>query len=186
MTPERRKTVLAALNSRSIKKAWEAGQSIWADPDPALLRGVVWTMRRGRSQHNRVEAAYRLRTMPGTTGIATCERILKDKKASKQLRAHVAETLANRHRPASHDVLLRTLKSESSPEMRFWCAFALGFIQERRALPTLRRLAETDHRVVKGWWRVSKEARDAIGRIEHPDAISKVKRPRRCIFCRPR
>jgi hypothetical protein len=178
MTPEQRKSVLAGLNSRSIDKVWEAGQAIWADPDPALLRGMIWTLRHGRAEHNRVEAAYGLRIMPGRAGVATCECVLSNKSESTHVRAYVAETLADRRRPASHNVLLRNLKSPSA-EIRFWCAFGLGQMRERKALPMLRWLADTDHRVVRGWWAVSRESRDAIAEIE-----SKTRRGwQRCMFC---
>ena len=37
-----------------------AARAISLDRDPALLPGLVWTLRHGRRTHNRVEAAYAL------------------------------------------------------------------------------------------------------------------------------
>jgi len=57
MTRERRKAVLADLNHRLMLTANGAAKAIAADNDPALLPGLVRTLRRGRRTHNRVEAA---------------------------------------------------------------------------------------------------------------------------------
>jgi HEAT repeat protein len=97
-------------------------------------------------------------------GTGTLEKVLSNRSENPRLRAFVAETLAHRHRPSSHNVLLRNV-TDPSREVRFWCAFALGQMRERKALPLLRVLAERDHRVVRGWWTVSKEAADAIANI---------------------
>jgi len=114
--------------------------------------------------HNRVEAAYALGAMHGSARTIALERSLSDKSESPQVRAFAAEALVVIHRKVTHGVLLRNLK-DSSAEVRFWCAYALGEIQDRKALSTLRRLAENDNRAVKGWWTVSKEARDGITNI---------------------
>jgi HEAT repeat protein len=177
MTPERRKAVLADLNHRLRLTANDAARAIAADSDPALLPGLVWTLRHGQRRHNRVEAAYALGFMTGTEGTAALERTLSNKSENTRVRAFAAETLAHRHRRASHAVLLRNLKDRSR-EVRFWCAFALGQMREKKALPTLTRIAESDHRVLRGWWAVSKEAKDAICEIEHGNRWG-----RRCVFC---
>ena len=44
----------------------------------------------------------------------------------------------------------------------------------------LRELAESDHRVVRGWWAVSKEARDAIRNINRKNGWG----IRFCALCR--
>jgi HEAT repeat protein len=164
MTPEQRNSVLAALNGPSMLKANDAAQAIWADPDPALRPAVISVLRNGRRVYNRVEAAYALRMLKGDARTIALERALSNKNESPRVRAFAAEALADGHRSASHSVLLRNLK-DPAKEVRFWCAFALGQIGERKALPALKWLSEHDNRVLKGWWAVSKEARDAIAEI---------------------
>ena len=115
-----------------------------------------------------MEAAYAMRGIRGVKGTETLESLLSNRSEHPHLRAVVAETLAHRHRPASHAVLLRNV-TDPSREVRFWCAFALGQMRERKALPMLRALVEGDHRLVRGWWTVSKEARDAILNISRKD-----------------
>ncbi len=164
VTQEERKALLDALNKGSLHKANIAGRCISETRDPIFLPGILRVLRQGRKLHNRVEAAYAIRGFQGVKGTATLEKILCNSAESPHLRAFIAETLAHRHRPSSHTVLLRNL-NDPSREVRFWCAFALGQMRERRALPTLKALADEDSRLVRGWWTVSKEARDAIRNI---------------------
>jgi HEAT repeat protein len=138
----------------------------------------VWALRHGRRTHNRVEAAYALGFMTGIKGTAALESALSNKSENTKVRAFAAETLAHRHRRGSHAVLLRNLQ-DPSREVRFWCAFALGQMREKKALPALSRLAECDHRILRGWWAVSKEAKDAIAEIEQPPHWGR----RDCVFC---
>jgi HEAT repeat protein len=91
------------------------------------------------------------------------------------VRGEAAEALAHFHRKASHHVLLNGL-ADSSKEVRFWCAFALGEMGDADALPLLKKLAAKDHQIVRQWWVVSKEAADAIRSIEK-------ERRRRCPYC---
>jgi hypothetical protein len=46
--------------------------------------------------------------------------------------------------------------------VRFWAAYALGQLRERRAIAELSRLADSDHTVLSNWWSVRREALDAI------------------------
>ncbi len=178
LTPAEKKALLEGLNSRSAFKANEAAQDIIRSSDPRLLPGIIRTLRSGRRLHNRIEAAYALRTMDGVQGTATLERIVSNRAENPHLRAFAAEGLAGRHRARSHTTLLRNI-TDGSREVRFWCAFALGQMRERKALPFLRALADKDHRILRGWWEVSKEARDAIRNIERGWGI------RFCPLCPP-
>ena len=177
MTRDQRREVLKRLNSISTFKANDAAREIANDPDPALIPHLIETLRRGKRVYNRIEAAYALQFLRGNAKtIIALERALSNKSESPKVRAFAAESLALNHRKRSHSVLLRNLRDPSS-DVRFWCAYSLGEMHDRKALTSLRRLAETDHRVVKGWWKVSKEARDAIKNIEG-------NRKRKCLFCK--
>jgi len=54
---------------------------------------------------------------------------------------------------------------DASPEVRFWCCYALGQLRARAALPYLQRLVETDTEIYPRWWHVRDEASDAIEAI---------------------
>ncbi len=175
MTPEQRKSVVSQLGGRSRSLANEAAHEIFADPDQALVQPVIAILKQGRRVFNRGEAAYALGVLQGDKRTLALERTLNDKDENIRVRSFAAESLVLGHREETHSVLLRNLQGPSK-EIRFWCAYALGEIGEKKALSTLKWLAEKDHRVVKGWWAVSKEAQDAIRAI-------KKNRKRQCIFC---
>jgi HEAT repeat protein len=62
------------------------------------------------------------------------------------------------------DALINGL-GDTSVEVRFWSAFALGELKVRRAVNKLEKLVAKDDEILPGWWSVSKEASDALDRI---------------------
>jgi HEAT repeat protein len=80
----------------------------------------------------------------------------------------------------SHLLLLKGL-SDPSKDVRFWCAFSLGEMAEKRAVPQLERLAATDHRMVKGFHSVAQEALDSITKIQKGNLAHR--RGDGCVFC---
>jgi len=77
--------------------------------------------------------------------------------------------------------VLLTALDDSSKDVRFWCAFALGEMAEKRAIPSLKRLVASDKRIVKGFHSVAKEAADAIENIQTEKVAHK--RKNGCVFC---
>jgi HEAT repeat protein len=88
-----------------------------------------------------------------------------NKSEHSRVRGEAAEALAHGHRTKSHEILLKGLK-DPSKDVRFWCAFALGEMAEKRAIPTLKHLLATDGRIVKGFHSVAREAEDALKNIQ--------------------
>ena len=171
---------MARLNGRTQTEAFEAAKMIWEDPDTSLERALISTLRNGRRPLNRAAAAYATQLLKTPGIIAALERTVGDKTERPRVRGKAAEALAHGHRKRSHKVLLKGL-NDPSKEVRFWCAFALGEMAERRAIAALRRLTESDRRVVRGFHSVSKEASDALVNIE-----ADKRRHRRkdgCVFC---
>ena len=66
---------------------------------------------------------------------------------------------------------------DPSKEVRFWCAL-LTRRNRPRCAGGLRKLAKVDHRIVKGWWSVSREANWAI-RTMRKNVRSRGRRRRR-------
>jgi HEAT repeat protein len=175
MNLEEKSVVIAKLNGRSKTDAFEAAKHVWSDPDPALMRPLIAILRGGRSPFNRSAAAHALPSLHDPKSIPALERVVSKKSENPGVRGEAAEALAHFHRKGSHRVLLNGL-ADSSKEVRFWCAFALGEMGNPDALPILKELLAKDHRIVRGWWAVSKEAGDAIRSIEQ-------RRRRRCGYC---
>jgi len=55
--------------------------------------------------------------------------------------------------------------SDGSPEVRFWCCYALGQLRARAAVPYLQQLVDSDTEICPNWWPVRDEASDAIRAI---------------------
>jgi len=127
---------------------------------------------------SRYAAAYALAHLRGrdARGAEALIACLRDRRELPAIRGLCAEGLDvdGPYRRRAVAAALRGL-GDASPEVRFWCAFALSAMHARRALPAPRRVAATDHAMFPGWWRVSSEARDAIASIE-----GRRVRPRRC------
>jgi HEAT repeat protein len=160
--------------------AFEAAKLVWEDPDPLLEPLLIRILKRGRRPLNRAAAAYAMQIVRSPKTIRSLENVVRDKSESTRVRGEAAEALAHYHRLASHGVLLDGL-ADSSKDVRFWCAFSLGEMAEKRAIPLLQQLVTSDKRIVKGFHSVAKEAADALQNIE----IEKVGHRRRngCVFC---
>jgi len=121
----------------------------------------------------RVAAAYALTFMHDDRAGPALIDCVRDRTEDTEVRAQAAEGLAElfemnaRHRlfKTAAKVALAGL-SDPSPTIRFWCAFALGKMRYRPAIPALRRVVKRDRALCPGWWRVADEARDAIAWIE--------------------
>ena len=160
--------------------AFEAAKAVWEDSDNRLERPLILALKNGRRPFNRAAAAFAMQMVTTPKTIRALESAVKNKSEHPRVRGEAAEALAHYHRRKSHDVLLREL-GDSSKDVRFWCAFALGEMAEKRAIPFLRRLVARDRRIVKGFYSVAKEAGDAIENIQ----TEKVAHRRRngCVFC---
>jgi hypothetical protein len=180
MTSEQRRRIVSRLNGRNQVEAFEAAKAVWENPDPRLESPLIQTLKNGRRAFNRAAAAFAMQIVSSPRTINALETAVKNKFESARVRGEAAEALAHRHRLRSHDVLLRGLK-DPSKHVRFWCAFALGEMTEKRALPSLELLVKEDGRMVKGFHPVAKEAEDAIQNIR--DEKAQHRRRNGCVFC---
>lgn len=94
---------------------------------------------------------------------------LLNKNKRPKVRGQAAEGLAYLFcfQPDAHvfRALTATL-SDPSAEVRFWSAFALGQLRDKRAIPALKNVVENDKAILRGWWAIAKEAKDAIKQIK--------------------
>jgi HEAT repeat protein len=179
MTDEERQQIISRLNGRNQVDAFEAAKAVWEESDKELEQPLIRTLKSGRSPFNRAAAAYAMQAVNTQQTIRALEGAVRNKREHPRVRGEAAEALAHCHRRKSHDVLLAGLR-DSSKDVRFWCAFALGEMAEKRAVPALKRLVGTDRRIMKGFHSVAKEAGDAIEIIQ----IEKINRRRNgCAFC---
>ncbi len=191
MTDEQLQQIVSRLNGSDQVDAFEAAKVIWEDTarrvrafgdptDKRLERPLIATLKTGRRPFNRAAAAFAMQMVSTRRTVRALEDAVEDKSERPSVRGEAAEALAHCHRTKSHDVLLKGL-NDSSKDVRFWCAFSLGEMAEKRALPLLKRLAASDRRVIRGFHSVAREAADAIENIEKGNVGHR--RKRGCIFC---
>jgi HEAT repeat protein len=87
--------------------------------------------------------------------------MLDDLREKPRIRAAAAESLGSLGDSESVPALVAHLR-DRSPEVRLFCAFALGELREPRALSALRRVARTDNGRVRTYGTVGKAALSAI------------------------
>jgi HEAT repeat protein len=174
---------VSRLNAPTQTAAFEAAKFLYDKASPDLDRHLIRILTEGRRPFNRAAAAYVMQMVTTPRTHAALEQTVSDTAESPRVRGEAAEALAHSHRRKSHDVLLKNL-SDKSKDVRFWCAFALGQMADRRAIPALQRLAETDARVVRGFHSVAQEAKDALTNIQVDNKAHR--RKNGCVFCRPR
>ena len=138
-------------------------------------------MLHGQRALNRAAAAYALHLPRGNAAVLALEKAAANKREHPKVRGQAAESLALNHRAKSHGILRANLH-DPSKEVRFWCAYSLAEMADDDALGSLKRLAEEDHRVVKGFWSVSKEAKWAI-RVIRKEMTERKRRRKLCIYC---
>jgi HEAT repeat protein len=180
MTNEQRQRIGSRLNGQNQGDAFEAAKAVWEDSDERLERALILTLKNGRRPFNRAAAAFAMQMVSTPKTMRALEGVVKNKSERPRVRGEAAEALAHRHRKKSHDVLLAEL-GDSSKDVRFWCAFSLGEMAEKRAIPSLKRLVATDKRIVKGFHSVAKEAADAIENIQTEKVAHR--RKKGCVFC---
>jgi hypothetical protein len=180
MTNEQRQKIVARLNGRTQLIAFEAAKSVWENPDPLLKPSLIRILKRGRRPFNRAAAAFAMQIVHSSKTIRALENVVRDKSESPRVRGESAEALAHYHRKESHRVLLDGL-ADPNKEVRFWCAFALAEMAEKKAIPILERLVAYDKRMVKGFRSVAKEAGDALKSIQMGNVG--YRRKQGCVFC---
>jgi len=180
MTDEQRRRIVSRLNGRSRVDAFEAAKAVWEDSDERLERHLILTLKKGRRPFNRAAAAFAMQMVTTSRTIVALESTVKNKSERPRVRGEAAEALAHCHRKQSHNVLLTGLR-DPNKDVRFWCAFALGEMAEKRAVPSLKRLVASDRRIVKGFYSVANEAADAIENIQTEKVAHR--RKNGCVFC---
>jgi len=175
LTPHERKLLIARLNGRNQIIAFDAAIAIWKRSDVALERPLIKMLKHGRRPFNRAAAAFALQMVTTPKTIMALEQTVSNKSEHPRVRGEAAEALAHAHRKRSHEILIRNLR-DPSKDVRFWCAFSLGQMGEKRAVAALKQLAATDDGIVRGFHSVAKEAVDSLEEIRVNSG--------RCHFCR--
>jgi HEAT repeat protein len=166
---KRRLAALAAAESEA--EVTRAAQALIETPGRRVRQGLERLLASHERADVRAKAAWALGFHPqGPQAAESLLRTLRDLDEEVDVRAHAAEALGHlADRLGEHErevlgALLHALR-DSSPEVRFWSAFALGNLGDEAAIPALELLAARDEESVPGWWSIRKEANDSIKQI---------------------
>ncbi|MBI3396032.1 MAG: HEAT repeat domain-containing protein, partial [Spirochaetia bacterium] len=140
--------MLRKLDSNSAINVWEAAKKLSnaSRREVRLVNELIKVLKNGHRPLNRAAAAYALGFLGSRRAIPALEKALADKAESRFVRSSAAEALAYLHSNRSIRLLTQQLE-DTSKQVRFWCAFALGVagtLDKRRAgiaLPALKRIA---------------------------------------------
>ena len=169
-TPEQ---IVRDLNSNSVLKVWEAAKATHHHSRTTSHFGkeLLALLKEGKRPSYRSAAAYALGSGNHKKAIPALEAALASRKENPYVRGYAAEALANLSSNRSIPLLTKCL-ADPSKIVRFWCIYALGVagtLDRRRAkiaVPPLREIAESDKRMIPGYWLVKDEARWALAEIE--------------------
>jgi HEAT repeat protein len=148
-----------------------AAQALADTPGRRVRQGLERLLATHERPEVRAKAAWALGFhRQGPQAARSLLSTLGDLEEDADVRAHAAEALghlADRLGEHERDVLAALLHGlrDSSPEVRFWSAFALGNLGDEAAIPALELLAARDEESVPGWWSIRKEANDSIKQI---------------------
>ena len=127
------------------------------------------TSKHGKRPFHRSAAAHALGFSRYKKSIPALERTIANKNESPRVRGYAVEALANAKR--SIPILTKCLR-DPSKIVRFWCIYALGIgnachlKQAKIALAALQELAQSDKRMIRGYWSVQDEALWALANLE--------------------
>jgi HEAT repeats len=176
------RTPLERVKGSTSIDVYEGAKEIWQKDDQDTIRSVIRILHHGQRPMNRAASAYALNFMHGKAAIRALEESLDNKHEHPKVRGQAAESLAHNHRKETHGLLRRNL-DDPSKEVRFWCAYSLSEMGDEESVPALKKLAERDHRIVRGFWSVSKEAKAAIRKIQKEIKDRKARHRKACLFC---
>lgn len=163
------RALLSSLADANALVRAAAARSLGHMGSRRALKPLIRTMLSDEAEEARMAATHALGALGDSRALDAMAAVMNNLHETPQVRGMAAEQLVTVGGDRKLDQLRAALR-DSSPDVRFWAAFALGEIGAAEALPDLQRLAETDEAVVPGWRSVKQEAQDAIALIKKHSA----------------
>jgi HEAT repeat protein len=159
--------LLKAFDREEPNVTWEAAKALGCIRSKRAIKPLISALLQNKDVEKRAASAYVLGILRDRRATETLLGVLKNKCEQPKVRGHAAEALAwfGDRRKSVIDALMSGL-GDTSVEVRFWSVFALGELKIKRAAGELEKLSARDNEVLLGWWSVSEEASNALGRIK--------------------
>ena len=158
------KSLIVALNSPNAKIVLESAKSLGIIKSKKAVQPLITILLKAKDPAQRGSAAYALGILRDKRAREPLVQTLTNLKETPKVRGYCAEALAYLHDKKASPALIAAL-TDSSAEVRFWSAFALGELKERQSVSALARLAANDQTILPDWGMVGEEAAKAIDKI---------------------
>lgn len=135
---------------------WESAKAL-ALMNAGYMADVLLTHLDSTDSRRAAAAAWTLGRLGHPSSVEPLRAVLRKTGTHHDVRAHAAEALGCLGSREAVTDLVAAL-GDSTAEVRYWAAFALGQIGDPGALPALERLAQSDHRAVGSSGSVADEA----------------------------
>lgn len=165
--------LLKAFDRGGPSVTWEAAKALGRIRSKRAIKPLINALLQGKEVERRAASAYVLGILRDRRATEALLNVLQNKDEQPIVRGHAAEALAwfGDRRKRVIDALMSGLE-DTSVEVRFWSAFALGELKIKRAADELEKLSVKDNEVLHGWWSVSEEASNALDRIKFRSRIN--------------
>lgn len=162
--PDALEPLVRALDDLHAGLRGEAARALGSLAHPAAVGPLAHVLRADRDPTVRTAAASALGLIGDPATIDPLLAALDDVAEDPMVRGQAAESLTGPRDRRAIPSLIAGL-ADRSPEVRYWCAFAVGELGAAEALPALAHLAATDREVAGAHGSVADEARAAIALI---------------------
>lgn len=162
--------LLVSLRDQDPDLRSVAAKSLGELGDKQAVQTLITALSEDENVEVRVAAAYALGLLGDNQAVEPLVSVLSDRSQEPRVRGMAAEALSDIKDSRAVSPLIAAL-TDVSVEVRFWATFALGELGDPQALPELERLAATDETIMPGWRSVSREATEAIQRIQEREAM---------------
>lgn len=155
-----------AINEESDESpVWEIAKSLALISDKASVEPLILMSLNSPSAVKRAAAVYALGSLFDPKTIKCLIQILNNYSEDANIRGRAAESLGLLEAKEALGPLLNAL-NDQSVEVRFWSVYALGRLNDKKALLALKRLSATDDATLEGWWSVREEASEVVKQME--------------------
>lgn len=157
-------TLIKVLRDSDPMVRAEAAKSLGTLGSRQAVMPLLRTLEQDEDSEVRKSAIYALGIIGDLKAFDAIVQKLNDPNEQVDVRGMAAESLSDFRDEFAVPPLIQAL-SDESPEIRYWAVYALGQLQDKKAIPFLQEIITKDHSTLTEWGTIKKEAIEAIENI---------------------